>query len=219
MAVSLSEAVRPRTKDISTLELDDAGLVELARTGQLGALEVLYERHNRALYRTALAITRDRSAAEELLQDGFVRAIRHLDRINLEPGGTLRPWLHRIVINLAYDWTARRSKAASPLDGMVERLAASPGLSPERLAERHEQDGVVAEAVAALPFKQRIVVILFYLHDMDLAEIAEELNLPEGTVKSRLYYARANLRSRLESDVRLARTHGFSYASAEPPVA
>jgi RNA polymerase sigma-70 factor (ECF subfamily) len=199
--------------------MDDATLVEHARSGRLEALEVLYERHHRALFRTALAITRDRGAAEELLQDGFVRAIRHLDRIVLEPGGSLRPWLHRIVINLAYDWSARRRRTAGPLDAVAERLAVSPGPSPERVAERREQDAVVAEAVAALPFKQRIVVILFYLHDMDLQEIATVLNLPEGTVKSRLYYARAGLRARLESDVRLERAAAFAYASAEPPVA
>jgi RNA polymerase sigma-70 factor (ECF subfamily) len=145
--------------------------------------------------------------------------MRHLDRIALEPGGSLRPWLHRIVINLAYDWVARRKRSAGPIELVVEKLATSPGLSPERVAERHEQDGIVAEAVAALPFKQRIVVILFYLHDMELNEIAEVLNLPEGTVKSRLYYARANLRARLESDARLARPAVLAYASTQPPVA
>lgn len=197
----------------------DDVLVDRARAGEHGALEVLYERHKAALYRTALAITRDTGTAEELLQEGFLRAIRHLDRIDLAAGASLRPWLHRIVINLAYDWSARRGRLTSPLDAVVERLAASSSLLPERVAERHEQEAVVAEAVAALPFKQRIVVILFYLHDMDLHEIAEVLNVPEGTVKSRLYYARSGLRSHLISDVRLSRAGALNYASTEPPVA
>lgn len=199
--------------------LEDDALVERARAGERSALEVLYERHKAALYRTALAITRETGTAEELLQEGFLRAIRHLDRIDLAPGASLRPWLHRIVINLAYDWSARRVRSASPLDAVVDRLAASSSLLPERVVERHEQEAVVAEAVAALPFRQRIVVILYYLHDMDLGEIAEVLSVPEGTVKSRLYYARAGLRARLTADVRLSPVGAMTYASTEPPVA
>jgi len=199
--------------------LQDDALVDKARAGERVALEVLYERHKAALYRTALAITRDTGTAEELLQEGFLRAIRHLDRIDLAPGASLRPWLHRIVINLAYDWCARRVRSAGPLEAVVDKIAASSSLLPERVTERHEQEAVVAEAVAALPFKQRIVVILYYLHDMDLSEIAEVLNTPEGTVKSRLYYARAFLRAHLISDLRLSPVGAMSYASTEPPVA
>ena len=72
---------------------------------------------------------------------------------------------------------------------------------------------MVGEAIAALPIKQRIVVILYYLHDMDLDEIAITLNLPPGTVKSRLYYGRARLRSRLEADLRLPGSLELSYAT------
>ncbi len=199
--------------------LEDDVLVDRARAGERFALAVLYERHKAALYRTALAITRETGTAEELLQEGFLRAIRHLDRIELARGASLRPWLHRIVINLAYDWSARRGRSAGPLDAVAEKIAASSSLLPERVAERHEQEAVVAEAVTALPFKQRIVVILYYLHDMDLSEIAEVLNVPEGTVKSRLYYARSGLREHLISDLRLSHVGAMSYASTEPPVA
>jgi RNA polymerase sigma-70 factor (ECF subfamily) len=206
----------------ATVDLEHAGddeLIALARAGDRGALAVLYDRHKAALYRTALAVTRDTGTAEEILQEGFLRAIRHMDRIDLAPGGSLRPWLHRIVINLAYDWSARRARSNSPLDAVVDRLAVPSALLPDRVAERHEQEAVVAEAVATLPFKQRIVVILFYLHDMDLHEIAEVLNVPEGTVKSRLYYARTSLRAHLVTDARLSRAGVMTYATTEPPVA
>jgi RNA polymerase sigma-70 factor (ECF subfamily) len=200
-------------------ERDDRDLVALARSHDIPAFETLYARHKAPLYRTALAITRERGAAEELLQETFLRAYRHLDRIELETGASLRPWLHRIVINLAYDWAARRRRSAAPLESVLDRLATAGSLSPERQAERGEQSRVVDDAVAGLEFRHRIVIILYYLHDMDLSEIAELLNVPEGTVKSRLYYGRIKLRAVLENDVRLARRGGMRYATAQPPVA
>jgi RNA polymerase sigma-70 factor (ECF subfamily) len=198
---------------------EDRDLVELARAGDIQSFEALYARHKGPLFRTALAITRERAAAEELLQETFLRAFRHLARIDLGPGASLRPWLHRIVINLAYDWTARRKRTATPLDSVLDRLATSGNLSPERLVERGEQSGIVDDAVSTLEFRQRIVIILYYLHDMDLSEISELLNVPEGTVKSRLFYGRIKLRAALESDRRLVRRGGMRYAPAQPPLA
>jgi RNA polymerase sigma-70 factor (ECF subfamily) len=98
-------------------------------------------------------------------------------------------------------------------------LSAPAHLSPERLAERREIARVVVEAVAALPFKHRIVIILYYLHDMDTSEISELLDLPDGTVKSRLYYGRAKLRASLETAPRGAAQGGVRYASAQSPLA
>lgn len=184
------------------------------KSGDRSAFEVLYERHNVPLYRTALAVTRDRSTAEELLQEAFLRAHRHVGRIELAPGASLRPWLHRILINLAYDWFARQRHEARRLDGMATRLAASPGLSPERCAEQREIERVVADAIGQLPFKQRIVIILFYLHDMDLNEIASIVNVPPGTVKSRLYYGRSRLRELLTADARLPARGVLRYVSS-----
>ena len=83
-------------------------LIIRAKRGDLGAFESLYEIYKGPIYRTALAITGDRPAAEEILQDTFLRAFRHLD--NIREGVSLSPWLHRIAVNLAYDWTARRRR-------------------------------------------------------------------------------------------------------------
>lgn len=190
--------------------VDDAELVARVVDGDRSAFEVLYVRHHGPLFRTALAITRDQGAAEDLLQEAFLRAFRHMARVRLLPGASLRPWLHRILINLAYDWAARQRKVAGSLDGQVERLAA-PSASLDRQAERGELERVVADALDRLPFKQRIVVILFYLHDLDVDEIATTLNLPPGTVKSRLFYGRARMRRVLEADRRLPVASELSY--------
>jgi RNA polymerase sigma-70 factor (ECF subfamily) len=203
----------PQAPPSVAAEPDDAALVAGVVLGDRASFEALYERHKLPLFRTALAVTRDRGAAEELLQEAFLRAFRHIRRVELAPGASLRPWLHRILINLSYDWAARQRAAVSPLEGVIERLVAAPGLSPEGQAERRELERVVAEAIDRLPFKQRIVVVLFYLHDMDLQEIAATLNLPAGTVKSRLYYGRIRLRSELEADSRLPRALVLRYAA------
>lgn len=185
-------------------EADDATLVARAATGDRTAFNALYQRHQLPLYRTALALTRDKGAAEELLQETFLRAYRHLARVVLPEGGTLRPWLHRILINLTHDWSARQRGLPSPLEAATERLLAAATPSPERQAEQRELERVVSEAIALLPFKQRVVVVLYYLHDMDLNEISATLALPPGTVKSRLFYGRARLKAELARDRRLA---------------
>lgn len=192
-------------------DIDDATLVAQVVQGDRHAFEALYDRHHLPIFRTALAITRDRGAAEELLQETFLRAYRYIGRVCLAPDASLKPWLHRIAINLAYDWTARRRTAFRPLDDMDERIAAH-SVSPEREAEQREVECLVDDAIACLPFKQRVVVILFYLHDMDMDEIAATLNLPAGTVKSRLFYGRARLRERLKTDARLPATLEMQYA-------
>ncbi len=196
------------------IEPDDATLVARVRAGNRTAFEVLYGRHSVPLFGTALAVTRDRAAAEELLQEAFLRAYRYTGRIELAPGASLRPWLHRILINLAYDWSARQRRMAHPLEGVVERLTTARSLSPERQAEQREVQRVVTDAITKLPFKQRIVIILYYLHDMDLNEISAIVNVPPGTVKSRLYYARSRLRDYLKDDVRLPVPGVLRYVSS-----
>jgi len=201
---------------VATVEGDDASLVARVIAGDPAGFEALYARHHLTMFRTALAITRDRGVAEELLQEAFLRAFRHIGRVVLAPGVSLRPWLHRIIINLAYDWSARQRVPVGSLDSVVDRLVMRASSSPERQVEQRELEKMVGEAIAALPLKQRIVVILFYLHDMDLDEIAIELNLPPGTVKSRLYYGRARLRACLEADLRLPGSLELSYATPTP---
>jgi RNA polymerase sigma-70 factor (ECF subfamily) len=185
-------------------EPDDATLVAAAAAGDREAFSVLYQRHQLPLYRTGLALTHDKGAAEELLQETFLRAYRHLARVVLAENASLRPWLHRILINLAHDWSARQRHQPGPLEAAAERLLAAATPSPERQAEQHELERLVSEAVSRLPFKHRVVVVLYYVHDMDLGEIAATLSVPAGTVKSRLFYGRARLRAELLADQRVA---------------
>ncbi len=176
-------------------------LVARARRGDLRAFEGLYDLHKGPVYRTAMAITGDRLCAEEILQETFLRAFKNLDHIR--EGVSLSPWLYRIAVNLSYDWTARRRRGPIALDGVIEQLMAPVTTSPEVKAEERELYGLVYEAIDKLEFKQRATLVLFYLHDFSLVEIAEIMDCPVGTVKSRLHYARENLRRELLADQRL----------------
>ena len=174
----------------------DGQLVAQLQTGDLDVLGVLYERHKMNVYRTALAITRDPSAAEDILQDCFLRIYERAHLI--DSSLPLKPWLYRVTVNMAYNWERRKRRWQTSLDGIVDWLASPINHSPEWQAEMSDMRGEVMNAVSSLNINQRIVVILFYLNSLSVKEIAAILECPVGTVKSRLYHGRENLRQRLE---------------------
>jgi RNA polymerase sigma-70 factor, ECF subfamily len=141
-----------------------------------------------------MAITKDPSAAEEIVVDTFARAHRAIER--LEPDDSLRPWLYRVAVNLSYNRRPRKGVTFSSLDDGTEDIAAE-GESPSEAAERAERRRVVLACVDTLGPKHKIVVVLHYLNGLNLAEIAEIVEVPVGTVKSRLHYALRKLRVQL----------------------
>lgn len=188
---------------------NEALLVTRLQAGDLDALGDLYERHRHQVYRTALAITHDSSAAEDILQEAFLRLYTHADRIDTSL--PLAPWLYRVTVNLSYSWHTRRKRRRLPLDTVIERLTSPLRQSPEPTTERNEVRRKVQEAIDALTFNQRVVVVLHYLNDMSVQEIADVLDCPVGTVKSRLFYARAALRESLGPLARLSDiVHGYT---------
>lgn len=179
----------------------EAALVRALQAGKLEALGRLFKRHQHLVYRTALGITRDERAAEDILQECFVRLYTYA--ASVDPDRPLKPWLYRVTVNLAYDWATKR--AAQPFSDVLDWLS---GLTcafptPDRSAEEQETLAMVREIVAELPTLHRAVIVLFYQEDLAIEEIAQVLDLPIGTVKSRLHYARARLRESLEKRQRL----------------
>lgn len=168
-----------------------------ARVGDEGAFDALFYRYRDGIYRLALAITKDPQAADEIVVDTFARAYRALAR--LEPDDTLRPWLYRVAINESYDRRPRGIVPASSLDDAAEEVAAGEERSPSALAEREETRRVVLGALETLDEKHRTVVVLHYLSELALAEIALVVGVPVGTVKSRLHYALRRLRTHLSA--------------------
>ncbi len=177
------------------LSQTDQALVIQIQQGNLEALGVLYDRHRRLVYRTALAITGDTEAAADLLQDVFLRLHRFAH--NIDPLRPLEPWLYRMTTNLSYDWVKRRKRWPRPLEDLADWLIGTGKNPPYESVERSDEWIQVQRAVADLPLPQRVVVVLYYLNDLALQEISEVLEVPIGTVKSRLYYGRLALKRSL----------------------
>lgn len=160
-----------------------------AQRGSQQAVEELFARHWPDAYRAALLVARDPAAAEDIAQEAFLAAIRALDRFDRRR--PLRPWLHRIVVNRAIDWTrARQLRREVGVDGV-----------PELAAE--ERSGVtglddLTEALETLNAEHRAVVVLRYMLEFSPGEIARLLDIPRGTVNSRMRRGLDALRDALE---------------------
>ena len=170
----------------------DGHLVVRIRDGDIEALGELYERYKASMFRTALAITRDAKAAEDILQEAFLRVYAYSHTI--DETVPLWPWLYRVTVNFAYTWTLQVKRRFQFFQGALDRWASSAQWHPETITEEEEWRQVLQQAIDALPDRHRVVIILHYLEGLSLKEIAYVTGVPEVTVKSRLHYARASLR-------------------------
>jgi RNA polymerase sigma-70 factor, ECF subfamily len=177
--------------------LTDRELVLLLQQNDLTALGDLYDRHQRLVFRTALGITGDEQVAADLLQDVFLRMHRFARHI--DPDRPLEPWLYRTTANLTYTWMKRHKRWLRPLEDVAEWLAGSKKTVPDHVAELDEEWKDLQKAISSLSLQQRVVVVLYYINDLSLQEISEILEVPVGTIKSRLFYGRQTLKKYLES--------------------
>jgi RNA polymerase sigma-70 factor (ECF subfamily) len=178
----------------------DRELIQRLCDGDLAALGALYDRYRLPVFHTALAITHDRQAAEDILQECFLKVNAFARRIDVSL--PLEPWLYRVTVNLAYTYVSRRSRWLTSLESVIDRLVAPARTNTEYHAEMSELQTVIQQAIDGLPPNQRMTVILYYLNDLSLKEISYILDCPVGTVKSRLYYGREQLKRQLEEYLR-----------------
>ena len=181
------------------ISLSDSDLIESLRQDDLDALGVLFERYRDRVFRTALVIVRDPAVAEDILQDCFLKVYANAQRIDTER--PLAPWLYRVTVNLSYTWLSRGKNRRTSIETVVDMLVSPMKQAPDRLTEQTELRQNVRKAISDLSIDQRVVVVLYYLNGLNLQDIAEILDLPIGTVKSRLYYARENLRGKLGTNM------------------
>ena len=172
---------------------DERAQLRAARAGSLDAFEQLFRAHWPRAYRAALLVVHDAAAAEDIAQEAFLAAIRALDTFDRRrPFG---PWLHRIVVNRAIDWARARSlRGEVYAEGLVE-VAAPAGDPPTSHAP---YDDATLAALGALSPEHRAVIVLRYLLEYTPGEIAELLELPRGTVNSRLRRGLDQLGGRLD---------------------
>jgi RNA polymerase sigma-70 factor (ECF subfamily) len=172
----------------------EGALVRAAQGGSREAMEELFRRHWRGAHRAAFLVVHDGAAAEDIAQEAFISAIRSLERFDRRR--PFAPWLHRIVVNRAIDWTrarkARREVSGETLEPTVE----APPVDLDALAG----SGHLLDALRSLGPEQRAVVVLRYLLEYTPGEIAELLELPRGTVNSRLRRGLDVLASALPGD-------------------
>jgi len=167
-----------------------------ARAGSAADVEALFRHHWPLAYRAAYLVVHDAAAAEDIAQEAFLAALRALDRFDRRrPFG---PWLHRIVVNRAIDWARARTLRAEVYDdSTIERAAAR-----ERPGAGDTDAWALARGLEELSPEHRAVIVLRHLLEYTPGEIADLLELPRGTVNSRLRRGLDELRDSLGEELR-----------------
>jgi RNA polymerase sigma-70 factor (ECF subfamily) len=197
---------------------DDATLVARVQQADTAAFEVLMRRYNRRLYRTARAILKDDTAAEDAVQEAYVRAFNHLGEFRGD--ARLSTWLTRIVVNESLQVLRRTRREQvvilfdeppeerDPLESLPDSLA--PG-TPEKTMLRAEMRRLIERKIDELPDGYRTVFMLREVEEMTVEETAVALAIPEATVRSRLFRAKAKLREALAAELDHATQDVFGF--------
>lgn len=192
-------SIQPTTS--ISIDSTDADLMAHMAAGNTAAMELLYDRYNRPVYSFAYRMLGDREHAEELLQEVFLRAWRRCSRFS-DARGSLISWLLSITHNMAIDELRkqqrrpRKAESAEP-DALLGTLqdTAMPVETQAILADRQQ---MVRAALAKLPENQRLVLEMGYFNGLTQREIAEKLNVPLGTIKTRMRLGLRKLQDSVE---------------------
>jgi RNA polymerase sigma-70 factor, ECF subfamily len=178
---------------------DEAELLERARKGDSEAFGVLVERYQRRVANVALAVVHNQDDALELAQETFVRAYENLDKF--ESRSSFSTWLYRIAANLAIDFWRREGRhvvlRGEDAENELRRMPTERGDS-YKAASRSELSARLSNALEELTPEHRAVILLREVEGLSYDEISEVLQIPRGTVMSRLHYARTHLRTLLK---------------------
>lgn len=188
----------PAPRSIPSESNDDSGLVRAAQAGDQAAFAEIVRQHQRSIYRIAYGLTRNAADADDLAQETFVRAYQALGRFRV--GEPLHPWLARIAVNLAYSLHRhRRRRPETSLEPLVE-AGKQWGVDddPADHAAHAERQAHLREAFEELTPEHQAILVLRVVEGLAYDEIAQTLNVPAGTVMSRLSRARAELKARLK---------------------
>ena len=202
----------------SAPELSDADLARRIAAGDEECLRRLVRRHNQPLFRAARSILRDDAEAEDAVQEGYLAAYRAMGTFRGD--AKLSTWLMRIVVNEALGRSRRNKRGAEviTIDSGAQALAAeqtmsdNPDHQPESLAASAQTRRLIEAKIDALPEQFRTVFVLRAVEEMTVEEVAATLAIPEATVRTRFFRARALLRESMSREVDLAIQEAFSFA-------
>jgi len=209
MAPPADSAAQPREQTSRPLPLQDQHTLNQLKRGNWSAMEELVHRYQDRLFATMLRMVGHPEDAADLVQETFVRAMQNV--LKFEGKSTLYTWLFRIAVNLALSHRrAQQYRKAASIDGqqrggadddvnqqaagLRRQLVQGTELDPARQAEIHIEHERVVQALGRLEPDFRAILVLRDVEDCDYEQIGEILELPVGTVKSRLFRARAALR-------------------------
>jgi len=184
------------------ISVEDIGLEEALIAGlknqDEASFQVLYENYNRRIYMTAYRILRDEELARDAMQESLINVYRAIRTFRGD--SRLSTWISRITVNVCLEMLRRNRKHNNRTEEDISEdwtLPDANALDPLRRMEQQEADRKIRSAMARLGRKHRIVVRMHDLQGYTIKEIAEDLEVAEGTIKSRLYYGREALKRQL----------------------
>ena len=169
--------------------MDEKLLIKQAQNGDNAAFRRLFELWHTKIYRFAYRFFADEDEASEITQKTFIKTYQNVS--SLDDPGKFSPWIYRIANNLCLDELKRAGRRKSTsLESWLEQTggAESDTITPDELLQQKELGAIIQKALLTLPDEQRTVIILKEYEGLKFREIAEILEEPESTVKSRLYY-------------------------------
>lgn len=198
----------------------EAELISRAADGDGVAFEAIMRRHNQLLFRTARSIVHNDAEAEDVVQDAYLRAWRALGNYRAE--SKLSTWLVRITTNEALGRLRRKSAQIIPLEAAMTpheseaqtALTDEPERSPEQSMMRVQMRKLLEARIDLLPEAFRTVFMLRAIEEMSVEEIAEALEIPEATVRTRFFRARSLLRESLAQEMDAGLSDVFAFAGA-----
>ncbi|MGD8858729.1 MAG: sigma-70 family RNA polymerase sigma factor [Myxococcales bacterium] len=181
----------------------DAQLVKRVQNGDQEAFRQLFERYNRRAFAVAVGVVKNQEDALDVVQEAFIKVHKHIG--NFQGTSAFYTWLYRIVMNLAIDHVRKRRKLTEFDDGIHKEDAAGDGTllprvagsNPGKTVARHELSAQIQAALETLPEYHRAVIVLREVEGLSYEEMAEVLEVPKGTIMSRLYHARRKMQEQL----------------------
>ena len=190
-------------ENASASSLEDDKLVERAIQGDQHAYKEIMEKYQKPLYFHVLKMVRNHEQVEDLVQEAFMKAFKNLDTYNTNYA--FSTWLYRITTNHTIDYLRKKKLKTTSMnepvktrDGEIEIQISDKQAKTDRKIIREQRKRIIHEAIENLPEKYRVVIEMRHLQELSYQEIADQLDLPLGTVKAHIFRAREMLYKKLK---------------------
>jgi RNA polymerase sigma-70 factor, ECF subfamily len=198
-----SDRLHGQVQEVRKDHEDDA-LVDRARNGDRAAFHALFQKYHRRAYAVAIGVVKRPADAMDVVQDAFIKVHKHI--ANFQGTSSFYTWLYRIVMNLSIDHI-RKKRKITEFDEHVKKddaagdgalLPHMPDENPSKTVVRRELSEKIRAALDTLPEYHRAVIVLREVEGMSYEEMAQVLDVPKGTIMSRLFHARRKMQEQLQ---------------------